>query len=94
MCFCGFVVTVQACSTYHGINFGLQIPLRVILGYHSIPQVAVGTVLGGVSAYCWYTLGQLAILPILEADSSSRQILAATTAAALGCYMVAAFRSN
>ncbi|KAL0028901.1 hypothetical protein WJX77_004161 [Trebouxia sp. C0004] len=70
------------------------IPLRVILGYHSIPQVVVGAILGTVSASGWNTLGQHLIHPVLRSNSSCRQLLAAATLAALVCYMVTAFRSK
>ena len=72
----------------------MQIPLRVILGYHSIPQVVVGAILGAVSASSWSTLGQHVIHPILESNPSYRQLLAAATLAALVCYMVTAFRNK
>ncbi len=72
----------------------MQIPLRVILGYHSIPQVVVGAILGAVSASSWNTLGQHLILPILRSNPNCRQLLAAATLAALVCYMVTAFRSK
>ncbi len=72
----------------------MQIPLRVILGYHSIPQVVVGAILGALSASSWNTLGENLILPILKSNPSCRQLLAAATLAALVCYMVTAFRSK
>ena len=72
----------------------MQIPLRVILGYHSILQVVVGAGLGAASASVWNAIGQQVVLPTLESDLHSRQLLAAATVAALMCYMVAAFRSK
>ncbi len=72
----------------------MQIPLRVVLGYHSIPQVVVGAILGAVSASSWNSLGQNLVLAILKSNPSCRQLLAAATLAALVCYMVTAFRSK
>ncbi len=72
----------------------MQIPLRVVLGYHSIPQVVVGAILGAVSASSWNSLEQNLVLAILKSNPSCRQLLAAATLAALVCYMVTAFRSK
>ncbi len=61
----------------------MQIPLRVILGYHSIPQVVIGAILGALSASGWNMFGQHLILPILKSNPTCRQLLAAATLAAL-----------
>lgn len=72
----------------------LLIPLRVILGYHTVPQVLVGTGLGAASAGTWHALGKHAVLPVLETNEACRQLLAAATVAALVCYTVAVLRSK
>lgn len=72
----------------------MQIPLRVILGYHTVPQVLVGTGLGAASAGTWHALGKHAVLPVLETNEACRQLLAAATVAALVCYTVAVLRSK
>ena len=57
----------------------MQIPLRVILGYHSIPQVVIGAILGALSASGWNMFGQHLILPILKSNP--------TQAIAGSCYI-------
>lgn len=37
--------------------------LRVALGYHSLPQVAVGWAVGATSAALWWSAGRWAVLP-------------------------------
>ena len=72
----------------------MQIPLRVILGYHSVPQVIVGVLLGTASAATWYGLGYMAAIPLLKSSTSSQGLLAAAVAAASIGYLVLAFRSK
>lgn len=40
--------------------------LRVILGYHTVPQVLVGWILGSSTSWVWYHMGVNKILPLLE----------------------------
>jgi dolichyldiphosphatase len=54
--------------------------LRVALGYHSLPQVAVGWVVGATSAALWWSAGRWAVLPAA----------AASPALATGVYFFAA----
>lgn len=70
----------------------MQIPLRVILGYHSIPQVLAGAMLGAASAASWYLLGQLTVLPMLRSSTSSQNLLALVVVAAVTGYLLLAFR--
>lgn len=70
------------------------IPLRVILGYHSVPQVLAGTLLGAASAASWLFLGQTACLPLLKANTSSQVPVALVVAAAVIGYLVLVFRNE
>lgn len=72
----------------------VQIPLRVILGYHSVPQVLAGAALGAVSAASWFLLGQMAFLPFLKANIRGQIYLALVMAGAVTSYMVLAFRKK
>ncbi|KAL3144042.1 hypothetical protein ABBQ32_003842 [Trebouxia sp. C0010 RCD-2024] len=72
----------------------LLIPLRVILGYHSVPQVLAGAALGAVSAASWFLLGQMAFLPFLKANIRGQIYLALVMAGAVTSYMVLAFRKK
>lgn len=72
----------------------VQIPLRVILGYHSVPQVLAGTLLGAASAASWLFLGQTACLPLLKANTSSQVPVALVVAAAVIGYLVLVFRNE
>lgn len=72
----------------------VQIPLRVILGYHSVPQVLAGAVLGAASAASWFLLGQVAFLPFLKANSHGQVFLALVVAGAVTGYLVLAFRNK
>lgn len=70
----------------------IQIPLRVILGYHSIPQVLAGATLGAASAASWYLLGQMAVLAVLKSSTNSQMLLTLVVTTAVTAYLVLAFR--
>jgi hypothetical protein len=44
----------------------LQTWLRVALGYHTVPQVLAGWLVGGCSAAAWHSLGRYQVLPGLQ----------------------------
>ena len=68
----------------------LQISLRVILGYHSIPQVCAGTVLGASTAFVWHQLGQYVVFQRLASSQDGRVCLAALTVAAASAFLAKA----
>ena len=72
----------------------MQIPLRVILGYHSVPQVLVGALLGAASAASWYSLGCQAVLPVLKSSTGRQGLLAAAVVAAVTGYICLAFQKK
>ena len=85
--FCGLGFLQQQC-----VFCFIQIPLRVVLGYHSVPQVLAGATLGAASAASWYLLGQLAVLAVLKSSTNSQILLALVVLAAVPSYLVLAFR--
>lgn len=76
------------------IVIAVQIPLRVILGYHSVPQVLAGALLGATSAASWYLLGEMKFLSMLKSSTSSQSLLALVLVAAVTGYLVLAFRNK
>jgi len=48
----------------------VQAWLRVLTGYHTVPQVAVGFVLGCGIAWAWRHLGFAVLLPTVSAGTS------------------------
>eukprot|EP00887_Chlorella_sp_A99_P002279 scaffold10.g2279.t1 len=60
--------------------------LRVVLGYHTVPQVAVGWLVGSSSAALWHAWGRSAVLPRLAGDP----LLQASRAALAGLWALTA----
>lgn len=58
------------------------------LGYHTVPQVAVGLLLGGSSAYAWFTLGWTHAFSALQASPVAMAALFAATLAAMAAFAV------
>ena len=61
--------------------------LRIALGYHTAPQVAVGWVVGSSTAAFWAYLGQTRALPLLHARPELQWVLTAATAAAVTAFV-------
>lgn len=76
----------------HCVFCFIQIPLRVVLGYHSVPQVLAGALLGAASAASWYLLGQLSVLALLKSSTDGQILLSLVVAAAVTGYLVLAIR--
>ena len=53
--------------------------LRVILGYHTVPQVVVGWLLGTTMAYVWLRVGVDLALPYLMSSMMGRLVLTVST---------------
>ena len=53
--------------------------LRVLLGYHTVPQVVVGWMLGSSIAVVWHRLGVLVVMPVLESSVVVQMALAVVT---------------
>jgi len=62
--------------------------LRVILGYHTVPQVVVGWILGTIMAYMWLRLGIDLALPYLMSSMMGKLLLAVTTFAFMALFAV------
>jgi dolichyldiphosphatase len=60
--------------------------LRVGLGYHTAPQVAVGYALGATNALLVHTAARAYLLPLLAAAPAARVALYALTAAAIALF--------
>ena len=60
--------------------------LRVGLGYHTAPQVAVGYVLGAVNALLVHYAARTLLLPLLAAAPQARAALYVATAAAIAVF--------
>jgi len=61
--------------------------LRVALGYHTLPQVAAGWVLGSTSAAAWSNLGQAVALPYLAVHPECCWWLYGATTAAVAVFI-------
>lgn len=59
--------------------------LRVLLGYHTFPQVIVGWMLGSTIAVAWHGAGNL-LLPYIMANSAGRIGLALVTGIFVGLF--------
>lgn len=66
----------------------MQTWLRVRLGYHSMPQVAVGYCLGAATAATWHQLGTRHALEALAARPEQRMVLNGCTALAMALFAV------
>jgi dolichyldiphosphatase len=62
--------------------------LRTALGYHTIPQVVVGWLVGSATAAVWLRVGHRAVLPALHANPLASWGLVGITAAAVGLFSV------
>lgn len=62
--------------------------LRVILGYHTVPQVSVGWFLGTMMAYAWVRFGVDLALPFLMSSMVGRLFLTATTCGFMALFAV------
>lgn len=62
--------------------------LRVVLGYHTIPQITVGWILGASMAYLWVRLGVDHALPWLMSSLTGRAFLGMTTCAFMALFAV------
>jgi dolichyldiphosphatase len=75
--FCALASSSQPLSEPLGLLLVFGVPsiaiylawLRVILGYHTIPQVAVGWVVGSGVASGWWLLGSRRVIPYLVATA-------------------------
>lgn len=67
--------------------FAIQAWLRVVLGYHTTPQVAVGWVVGASSAAWWWHLGQTKLQPALQQHPSRTLWLYGVTCAAVAFFV-------
>lgn len=78
-----------------GVSLVLGVPaaalflawLRVVLGYHTTPQVAVGWVVGASSAAWWWHLGQTKLQPALQQHPSRTLWLYGVTCAAVAFFV-------
>jgi len=66
----------------------LQTWLRVALGFHTWPQVAVGAGLGAATAACWFTLGVSSALPALQQSAAATAALFVMTGLAMAAFAV------
>lgn len=62
--------------------------LRVILGYHTVPQVVVGWMLGATIAYTWLRFGIDLALPYLMSFMMGKMLLTVTTLAFMALFAV------
>ena len=67
--------------------------LRVVLGYHNVPQVVVGYAFGGCSAVTIHWLTAAFLLPALQASPHTTSVLYVLTGAAIGVFALSAARS-
>ena len=67
--------------------------LRVVLGYHTVPQVVVGYAFGGCSAVALHWLTAAFLLPVLHSSPHTLSVLYCLTGAAIGVFALAAARS-
>jgi dolichyldiphosphatase len=67
--------------------------LRVVLGYHTVPQVVVGYALGGCAAVALHWLTAAFLLPVLHASPHTLNVLYCLTGAAIAVFALAAARS-
>ena len=66
--------------------------LRVLLGYHTYPQLAAGLVLGSGVACCWFAVFLAAVEPAIAAQPVNEVRLMVTTLLASALFAVAFFR--
>lgn len=60
--------------------------LRIMLGYHSVPQVVAGAALGAASGTAWATLGAVWALPAVAAGGPAGPVLAVLTLGAVAAF--------
>jgi len=62
--------------------------LRVILGYHTVPQVVVGWILGTTMAYVWLRFGIDLALPYLMSSMMGKLVLTVSTCGFMALFAV------
>ena len=67
--------------------------LRVVLGYHTVPQVVVGYALGSGSAAAVHTLAAVLLLPALNAAPQTLAVLYGATAMAVLAFAAVSSKS-
>lgn len=66
----------------------MQAWLRIALGYHTLPQVAAGWLVGSLSAAAWWRLGQAWLAPTLAARPGAAAWLYGATGAGVVFFSV------